>query len=375
MSTVRKSVPIIFFVILAVLALGVAVLWQLGFLGSSALDFRQSPEEAATSQLFGAIEAGDLPGARANLEAGASLSATEEEMTPLMTAASAGSSGILTELLQRGAAVNTATSAGLTPLMFALRDSDIPANAVMLLNAGADPTLTDREGRTALDYAANNGTMRRSGAYVLLEDLVGRPFDPTWPSAFTSPVPGATFSSRAPHLPGARRAYRNGYHEGFDFYDGVVSVPITYGTPVVATADGVVVRADHDYTELTPGELQDLLDDAAARPATPQGTLDKLRGRQVWLAHPGGFISRYAHLSGIPENLEVGQVIVQGQTVGFAGNSGTSEGVLGTQDDAHPHYELWRGDETYLGEGLEPDEIYPLVAQVFGERALPPFRE
>ena len=373
MSTVRKGVPVIF-VVLAGLVLGATALWQLGFLGERALDFR-SPEEVATAQLFEAVEAGDLPGVRASLGAGASLGATEEGLTPLMLASSAGSAGILSELLQRGAEVNAATGAGLTPLMLALRDSGIPANATTLLNAGADPTLTDGDGRTALDYAAENGAVRRSGVYVLLEDLVGRPFDPAWPSAFTSPVPGATFSSRAPHLPGARRAYRNGYHEGFDFYDGVVSVPITYGAPVVATADGVVVRADHDYTELTPGELQALLDDAAARPATPQGTLDRLRGRQVWVSHPGGFISRYAHLSGIPEDLEVGQVVVQGQTVGFAGNSGTSEGAAGTRDDAHPHYELWRGDETYLGEGLEPDDIYPLVAQVFGERALPPFRE
>ena len=216
--------------------------------------------------------------------------------------------------------------------------------------------------------------MRRSSLYLVLEDLARHDFNPDWPSGFISPVPGATFSSRAAHRAGARRAYRNGYHEDFDFYDGVVSVPIDYGTPVAASADGMMMRADHDYTELTPEELQALLDDAAARPTTPRATLEKLRGRQVWLAHPGGFISRYAHLSAVPE-LEVGQTVVQGQTVGLAGNSGTSEGAAGTREDAHPHYELWRGEETYLGEGLTPDEIYPLVAQVFGERALPPFRE
>ena len=356
-----------------VLGMSAVAVWQFDL--ENGLSFRPSPEEVATAQLFEATKAGDLLDVRASLEAGASLDALEEEMTPLMFAARAGNLGILTELLQEGAEVDSATSAGLTPLMIALRDSDIPATAITLLNAGADPTLTDGEGRTALDYATENGVMRRSGLYILLESLVSNPFNPAWPSAFISPVPGATFSSRAPHLPGARRAYRNGYHEGFDFYDGVVSVPITYGTPVVATADGVVVRADHDYTELTPEALQALLDDANARPATPQETLDKLRGRQVWLAHPGGFVSRYAHLSNVPAELEVGQVVVQGQTVGFAGNSGTLEGAAGTRDEAHPHYELWRGEETYLGEGLTPDEIYPLVAQVFGERALPPFRE
>lgn len=375
MNTVRKRVPIIFFVMLAAIIFSALALWQLGVLQVNMPSFRTSPEALSTAQLFDAIEAEDLLGVRSSLEAGANLSATEEDMTPLMLAAQAGNLGILTELLQKDAEVNATTSTGLTPLMIALRDSDIPATAITLLNAGADPTLQDSDGRTALDYATENGVMRRSGLYVLLENLTSRLFNPAWPSGFISPVPGATFSSRAPHLPGARRAYRNGYHEGFDFYDGVVSVPISYGTPVVATADGVVLRADHTYTELTPGELQALLDDAAARPATPQETLDKLRGRQVWIAHPGGFVSRYAHLSAIPDPLEVGQVVVQGQRVGFAGNSGTSEGAEGTQEDAHPHYELWRGEETYLGEGLEPDEIYPLVAQVFGERALPPFRE
>ena len=368
----RSRVLIITLILLALVSLSVLALWQLGLLE---ILNRKSPEEVATAQLFGAAQAGDLPEVRASLEAGADLNATQEGLTPLMLAAQAGNLGILTELLQKGAEVDTTTDTGLTPLMLALKDSDIPAAATTLLNAGADPTLEDGEARTALDYANENGVMRRSGLYVLLEDLASRPFNPEWPSGFISPVPGATFSSRGSHLPGARRAYRNGYHEGFDFYNGVVSVPIQYGTPVVATADGVVLRADHDYTELTPDELQALLDDAAARPATPQETLDKLRGRQVWLGHPGGFVSRYAHLSALPEDLEVGQAVVQGQTVGFAGNSGTSEGAKGNREDAHPHYELWRGDETYLGESLTPDEIYPLVAQVFGERALPPFRE
>ena len=369
----RTRVLLFLVVVLTVFLAGFAT-FRLNLLGEDFLSFGESPEEVATAQLFGAVRAGDAAAVRTSLGAGADLNGTEAELSPLMLAAQTGNLGVLTELLQGGAEVNAATPTGLTPLMLALKDSDIPAAAITLLNAGADPVFKDSKGRTALDYATENGVMRRSGLYVVLEDLARHPFNPDWPSGFISPVPGATFSSRDAHLPGARRAYRNGYHEGFDFYNGVVSVPIEYGTPVVATADAVVLRADHDYTELTNDELQALLDDAAARPATPQETLEKLRGRQVWLAHPGGFISRYAHLSALPE-LEVGQSVVQGQTVGFAGNSGTSEGAAGTRDDAHPHYELWRGEETYLGEGLTPDEIYPLVAQVFGERALPPFRE
>jgi len=67
--------------------------------------------------------------------------------------------------------------------------------------------------------------------------------------------------------------------------------------------------------------------------------------------------------------------VAQGAVIGFTGNSGTSEAVQGTEDDPHPHVELWRGDETYLGQGLEPGEIYAIAAQVFGLEALPPFTD
>jgi murein DD-endopeptidase MepM/ murein hydrolase activator NlpD len=69
--------------------------------------------------------------------------------------------------------------------------------------------------------------------------------------------------------------------------------------------------------------------------------------------------------------LNVGDTVTQGEVVGYTGNSGTIEGVNLTQDEPHPHYELWRGDEGYLGEGLSAEAIYPIVAQVFGESSLP----
>jgi len=67
--------------------------------------------------------------------------------------------------------------------------------------------------------------------------------------------------------------------------------------------------------------------------------------------------------------------VMQGAVIGFTGNSGTSEAVQGTEDGPHPHVELWRGDERYLGQGLEPAEIYAIAAQVFGLEALPPFTD
>lgn len=54
-------------------------------------------------------------------------------------------------------------------------------------------------------------------------------------------------------------------------------------------------------------------------------------GRQVILRHPGGYESRYSHLSSI--FLEVGMVITAGAPIGRAGNSGRSTGP-------HLHFEI-----------------------------------
>ena len=53
-------------------------------------------------------------------------------------------------------------------------------------------------------------------------------------------------------LPNAPRAYRNGIHRGVDFY-------IDWGTPIHAVADGIVIRADHNYNEVSPEFRQSLL--------------------------------------------------------------------------------------------------------------------
>jgi murein DD-endopeptidase MepM/ murein hydrolase activator NlpD len=55
------------------------------------------------------------------------------------------------------------------------------------------------------------------------------------------PVPKRTM-----RLPNAPRNYRNGIHRGIDFF-------ANWGTPIRAVAEGVVIRSDLHYEEVSPG--------------------------------------------------------------------------------------------------------------------------
>ena len=353
------------------------VLWQLKLIQLPSISFNRGAPQVEQNEvnLFNTVVANDVPTLRQQIAEGANINMINNAgQTPLMLAAStAGDTRLINVLLKAGADINMKTPEGWTALMYASRDTSNLAIPYLLLNAGADPTVKNAEGQSVTDVAGI--TVRASPLFRNLEDWAQRPFNPEWPAGYIVPVEGATISSRASHLPGAPRAYRNGTHEGFDFYSGVVSVKIQYGTPIRAVANGTVIRADHDYQEMTIEGYEQVIAASLNSPITPEELLDKLRGRQVWIEHSGGFVSRYAHLSSIPEELTVGAEVAQGQKVGGTGNSGTLEAAQGTQDGPHPHVEIWKGTETYLGKGLEPDLIYDLASQVFGEKALPPYRE
>ncbi len=336
----------------------------------------REPAPPPVPEIFPLVEAGDPAAIAAAVAQGADVHARNEAgLTPLMVAvASSSPVEVIEELLAAGADVDQQAASGVTALMLAASQGT-PAQVVYLLNAGADPTARDQEGRAAADHAQQNPGVRTSGAYVRLVELKDVEFVRGWPSAYVVPVEGATISSRRNHLPGAPRAYRNGVHEGFDFYAGTVSVPIDYGTPIRAVADGVVVRADHGYVEHTLQEYQAIISDATAALNTPPDLLDKLRGRQVWIRHAGGYVTRYAHLASIAEPVVEGARVRQGDTIATTGNSGTLEAAQQTQEDPHPHVEIWRGDETFLGAAMEPEAIWSLAAQVFGASALPPFHD
>ncbi len=362
-----------------VLALGAVLvsLWQLDVVSPPVSRFasRESEQVMASRALLEAVTAGDMAAVQASLAQGADVRMRDADgLTPLMQAASRTTDDQLVRLLlAAGSDPNESSNSGMTPLMYGALSGN-PMILETLLQVGANPTLQDATGRRAVDYAAAQPNLQGMAVLETLTSVSNLAYDPAWPSAFAMPIAGATMSSRASHLPNARRAYRNGFHEGFDFYDGVVSVPIAYGMPTVAVAPGQVVRIDREYQELSLERLQTLLDEAAQLSDTPEDTLDLLRGRQVWLEHAGGYISRYAHLADVAENLQVGSLVDTGDIVGYVGNSGTDDAAAGTQDFPHLHFELWRGD-TYMGQDLAPDAIYDRVAQVFGRATLPPIRE
>jgi murein DD-endopeptidase MepM/ murein hydrolase activator NlpD len=80
------------------------------------------------------------------------------------------------------------------------------------------------------------------------------------------------------------------------------------GTPIMSTADGVVVHRG------------------------PKGQL----GNTVEIQHPNGFLTRYGHMSGFRRGVTVGTRVRQGETIGYVGMTGLATGP-------HLHYEMLRG--------------------------------
>jgi len=182
-------------------------------------------------------------------------------------------------------------------------------------------------------------------------------------SSFIFPIEGTRLPDRAFLFPGAPRLYRYGVHEGTDFYLGREGV-VTEDIPLLAMADGVVIRADWEYEEPTAEEMEEMLAETQEAHYTPPEILERLRGRQVWIDLGDGIVVRYCHLSRIAEGLEVGQEVKQGTIIGYAGNSGTPQAQAGPEVGVHLHLEVRLGDG-YLGQYLRPSEVKEWLGQIF----------
>jgi murein DD-endopeptidase MepM/ murein hydrolase activator NlpD len=179
------------------------------------------------------------------------------------------------------------------------------------------------------------------------------------------PIAGACLTPEDDQMPNAPREYRSGIHEGVDFFTSFACVDVPKGAPVLATAAGTVIRADQDYRALTEQQILDLQAKSAAQGYTDEGSLDKFRGRQVWIDHGNGIVTRYCHLNSIPSSITAGVSVAQGQEIGTTGDSGTPASATNPDFEIHLHFEIRVGD-TYLGAGLDPQQTREAYEDVFG---------
>ncbi|MFZ2283016.1 MAG: M23 family metallopeptidase, partial [Lutibacter sp.] len=120
-------------------------------------------------------------------------------------------------------------------------------------------------------------------------------------------------------------------HLGMDF-----SAPV--GTPVYASGDGYVERADQNSAGY---------------------------GKHIRIEHGFGYVSLYGHLSNY--NVRKGQKVKRGDLIGFVGNTGRSQGP-------HLHYEIYKNRTAvnpinfYYG-NLSPEEFEAMqkAAQIEGQ--------
>ena len=181
-------------------------------------------------------------------------------------------------------------------------------------------------------------------------DRAARTYTRLW-GMFALPIEGGDIPQDLELLPGAARDYRAGIHEGIDF-------PAPDATPVVAAASGTVARVDTSFVDWDAEEQDAALSEAVTLGYTPAKTLDRIRGRQVWIDHGKGVITRYAHLSAV-DPLVVGQRIEAGALIGQVGSSGFPQG------GPHLHFEV-RVGEAFYGEGLNGDDLVRAVSRLFG---------
>ncbi len=165
-------------------------------------------------------------------------------------------------------------------------------------------------------------------------------------------------------MPNAPREYRGGVHEGIDFYAFDSCADIKKDTAIVAAKAGTIIRIDHGYHALTQAELDAADAQIAAGRANDPEIVDLFRGRQIWIDHGKGIVTRYAHTADVAANLQVGDHVNAGDVIAFVGDSGTPESLANSSSEFHLHFELRVGD-TFLGKGLPPADVRALYEHLF----------
>lgn len=123
--------------------------------------------EVTPERIFTAAGNGTAEEINALAQAGADFNIRDDfGQTPLIYALNNGQA-VVQALINQGANVNAQTDAGWTPLMYAARDAS--GNIIsVLLQAGADPSITNSDGQTAVQIAQN--TPGREGAAQIILD-------------------------------------------------------------------------------------------------------------------------------------------------------------------------------------------------------------
>ncbi len=224
-----------------------------------------------------------------------------------------------------------------------------------------EPTIesgpADEQEQTRVEQAEAQDQQQQSAQPATEPDEADNPL-----TGFIVPIRGACVTEFEGHLPEAPRSYRNdGVHEGLDFYQWASCTAIDYGTEIVAAKAGVVIRADVDYVDITPADWERF----QAANWEGEDVLDELRGRQVWIDHGRGIVTRYAHLSAIVDGIVAGVEVQQGQVIGYPGESGQREVYANPGTDIHLHFEIRVGNG-WLGQGKPPQEARDLYLKAFG---------
>jgi murein DD-endopeptidase MepM/ murein hydrolase activator NlpD len=238
------------------------------------------------------------------------------------------------------------------------------AGAACLGASGAEVNVTVNGGSPApMEESAPNLKTSAPGVVDFTPTPPPSSLDPDDLRGFTMPIAGACFPSNDASMPNSAGAYGDGVSEGVDFYFGDSCVVIERGTEFVAAYGGVVARADHEYVDLLLEQVNELATQVEADGSADEATLDQYRGRQIWVDHGNGVVTRYCHLNAISADLAPGVRVEQGQRLGGVGESGTPESVTAPGTELHLHWEV-RVEDSFLGEGLDPESVRALYARL-----------